>query len=547
MRFFVLFITVALLSQSAFAQSTNFTVIENRIKEFVSKAQWDEVMLAAPELITEEPARGEGFYYTALAFSKLGEAEKAREYLSHAEGLADANLKVKIESLKADINTTAKANQLSETVKNNGDAKNSAADYRKLWELNKSKVEYAMSAIELYVEQEDYPAALAILNDPVMSQDAEAKKLIARLNQTPKMKTLNGYNSAMKEGESKYNQGYYQSAISKFEEALSFISKDTKASSMRRKATEELAWQTAKNTHTIDSYKFYLSKYPLGVHKSEADDILQRSYLKIARDYVKSNDFNNAVDYYKTYQSAYANGPQITTVNKELCDLYFAEAQKTEKGKTSYNMSRSIELYGLARQCGDGRVDSKHLKALKRKQIRWGREDMFFWGWHADEKNLYGFMSGSLNNRKLGMYVAARAGEGDDVFESSDTYWETDNNNSLAESVSKDKKFTGTVYHPTLYATIGLTKKLVYPFWIYGGAGVAVRSELKEFINTGTGTERGKTELVKNKEAAYVAVNPEIGLQVQLAFLTIRYGVNKPITPLFTEQFVQHFGVAIKM
>jgi hypothetical protein len=58
---------------------------------------------------------------------------------------------------------------------------------------------------------------------------------------------------------------------------------------------------------------------------------LQLSYLAVARTYVKENNYDKAVFYYQTYQERYPFGPEIATVNKELCDFYVAEAQKAEK------------------------------------------------------------------------------------------------------------------------------------------------------------------------------------------------------------------------
>lgn len=525
------------------AQSLNFVKLETKINEYVARSQWDEVLINAPELITEEPTRGEGYYYTALAFSKLGELDKANEYLKEASTLADDKLKIRIETLQADIKKGSEVSKLSETISQSSGTKSSADDFRRLWELDKSRIEHALSAIELYVEKEDYPAALAILNDPVMTKDREARTLADKLNQTPKMKKLNGYNKAMQEGDNNFKKESYQAAIKKYEEALTFFPNDTKAGSAKRKATEELAWQQAGKDNTVESYKKYLAKYPLGTYKSNADDILQRGYLKFAREAVKENDFNKAVEYYKTYQSSYPKGPHISTVNEELCTLYYKEAKKKEKGKEAYDMTKALELYELAGKCGKNDVGKAHLRSLKRKETRWGRDDMHFFGWHASDKMMYGMMAGKLSNRKLAFYAAFRVGEGSDIFESSDAYWETDNENSLTESTEKNKTFNGKVYRPKAFATIGLTKKIVYPLWIYGGAGVAFQSELKEFVNNDTRT----TEKVKNKEASYVAVNPEAGLQLRLAFLTLRYGINKPLTPVFKEDFVQHFGVAIKL
>lgn len=537
---FYLFVALMFFSAFAFGQTTTFDTIQVKVNECVTKSQWDELLVTAPELITAAPTKPDGYFFTALAFSKLQENEKALEYLTMAEQLADESFKKKIADLKVEISNGTKASKIAATINKNGEDKNAADDYRKLWEIDKTKIEFALNAVELYVEQENYVAALEILNSPSIASDPQAKILITKINQKPKMIAFNGYNKAMKEGDEKFKQQAYQTAIDKFEEAMTFYAKDAKAGSYKRKAQEELAWQTASNLNSVESYKSYLAKYPLGKYKNNADDILQRAYLKFARDYVKEKKFAEAVNFYQVYQNSYPEGPHINTANKELCELYFAEAQRNEKLKQSYNMTLALEQYGLAKKCGINRVSSAHLKSLKRKEVRWSRDDMAFLGWHADETNLLGMMSGSLNNRKLGMYVALRVS--DDIWQTGDAYWETNNSNSLVGSPDKNKKHNGKSYDRVFFGTIGITKKITYPFWIYAGAGVCINSQVKEFEHNTT----GQIEYVKNKDLDYIAANPEIGLQVRLAFLTIRYGINKPITPLFKDQFMEHFGVGIK-
>ncbi len=538
---YYLFTVVMLFSLFSFSQTNTFDAIQVKVNKCITNSQWDELLVTAPELITAEPTKPDGYFYTALAFSKLQENEKAHEYLTIAEQFSDESFKTKIAALNVDITNASKAKKIIETIKKNGITKDAADDYKKLWEIDKTKIEFALNAVELYIEKDNYVAALEILKSTFLESDPQAKLLIAKINQKPKMIVLNGYNKAMKDGEDKFKQQAYQAAINKFDEALTFFAKDAKAESFKRKAQDELAWVVAGNINSIESYKNYLANYPLGKYNTNADDILQRSYLKFARDFVKENKFSEAVNYYQKYQFSYPKGPQINTVNKELCELYFAEAQRNEKVKQSSNMTLAIQQYGLAKECGINRVTNAHLKSLKRKEVRWARDDIYFFGWHADEINLIGIMSGSLKNRKLGMYMSLRLSV--DFFQDIDAYWETNNSNSLAESADKNKKYSGKSFNRTLLGTIGFTKKIVYPFWLYTGAGVSVNSQVKEFVHNNT----GKIEHVKNKDLDYIVANPEIGLQVRLGFLTIKYGINKPLTPLFTDQFMQHFGVGIKL
>src|SRR5690606_21017419 len=100
----IIFLLIAIISGNlAFAQSNTFSQIEDDINEQIKRGQWDEIQLLATDLLIEEPGRGEGYYYTAFSFYKLGQFQQAGEYLEQANTFADASLKKKIEQLKNDI------------------------------------------------------------------------------------------------------------------------------------------------------------------------------------------------------------------------------------------------------------------------------------------------------------------------------------------------------------------------------------------------------------------------------------------------------------
>jgi len=522
-----LFAAVMLFSAVAFGQTTAFDTIQIKVNDCVTKSQWDELLVTAPELITAEPTKADGYFYTALAFYKLQENDKALEYLAMAEQLSDEPFKTKIAALKVDIANGTKASKMAETINKNGEDKNAADEYRKLWEMDKTKIEFALNAVELYVEKENYVAALEILNAPSLASDPQARTLITKINQKPTMIALNGYNKAMKEGDEKFKQQSYQTAINKFDEAMTFYAKDAKAASYKRKAQEELAWQAADKINTVESYKSYLAKYPLGKYKSNADDILQRTYLRFARDYVKEKKFSEAVNYYQIYQTSYTNGPQINTVNKELCELYFAEAKKNEKVKQPYNMRLALEQYGLAKKCGINRVSSAHLKSLKRKEVRYGRDNRVFITYAYDSLCKYGVSWGTINNKAVGVYVTARANS--EAFTSGGSNGTVDNKGVVTggqfTNWGNDWRFKNEIKTGTAEVLIGLTKKITYPLWVYAGAGVSYNNQfwqMEIYDNLG---DYYDTDWVKNSEAGKLKPVFEAGMIVDLKGFNMRGGV----------------------
>lgn len=326
-------------------------------------------------------------------------------------------------------------------------------------------------------------------------------------------------------------------AVRNYTKALE-ITNDATVRTKLRNARDEQAFATTTQKNTIDSYEKYLSDFPSGLHKKEADRILQLSYLAVARTYVKENNYDKAVFYYQTYQERYPFGPEIATVNKELCDFYVAEAQKAEKIKKASSARRALELYARAEECGN-RTSQSHLKSLRRKATRWSRTDLVFVGWHADGDNPIGVMVGSLNNPQVGIYLSGRSNSG---FFKTASDWETDSQNSLQESVNQDKEFTGEIIPREIHINAGLTKRVVHPFYLFAGAGLTINDELRQFRSS-TGIYE---EYVVNKDAKYTSFNPEGGVYIWLGPVVLRYGINKPLHERYTGGLMHNFGLAIK-
>src|SRR5690606_6540051 len=125
-------------------------------------------------------------------------------------------------------------------------------DFKKIWEKDKTNIASALNAVEILIERKEFREALAILNDASLSKDAGAQNLISRLNQTPQMQKVNGYEDAMKQGNGHKNAKNFSSAIAKYDITLGFKPGDAQATLLKREAQDELAWASARKTHTIE-------------------------------------------------------------------------------------------------------------------------------------------------------------------------------------------------------------------------------------------------------------------------------------------------------
>lgn len=441
-------------------------------------------------------------------------------------------------------NTGTNAHNDLVTLKEKVDAKLKEADFNFKYELDKKRMTEATVYEQQQISEENartsaLRSASAAEMYELYKNSSDPEELNTFLSMFPNSPRVNDikFKKYVADGDLDMIAKRWTPAVENYTRALELKSDATVRSKLTR-ARDEQMYELTVQKNSLEGYENYLALFPSGIHKQGADKVLQKNYLRLARDYVTANNYNQAVYYYQAYQNRYPQGPEIQTVNTELCSYYVAEAKKAEKIRKVNSVKWALELYNNAAQCGMP-ASKSHIKALNQKVKRWSRSDVIFYGWHADEENLAGIMGGSLNNRKIGMYISARTGGG---FFKTAADWETDNKNSLTESIDKDKKFTGDIVPKVVHVNFGLTQKLIHPFWLYAGGGVTFNAELRKFVKTSGSNE----EYVANKDEKYTAFNPEGGLFLWLGPFVFRYGINKPLGK-YTGPVIQHFGVAFKM
>ena len=118
MRKILLSIVLLFSLSTCFSQTGGFDEIKNTIEQKVKLNLWDEVLIIAPDLITEDFSKGDGYYYTALAFQRLGDSENAKKYVQKAKPLANYDLSQKINQLELDMSSQIK---IQDAVKNAND------------------------------------------------------------------------------------------------------------------------------------------------------------------------------------------------------------------------------------------------------------------------------------------------------------------------------------------------------------------------------------------------------------------------------------------
>lgn len=510
----------------ALAQSSAFIGMENKIKDLVARGQWDEVILLAPDLMIEEPSRGEGYYYTAVGFYRLGQYEKASGYVAKAESLADDGLRKKIDLLKTSISTGRKAVDMEKQAlgeEQSGNNEKAADEWKRLWELDKSQVEYALNAVDLYIERKDYVAALQILNDPVLEKDAGARQLIARLNQTPKMRRINEYKEAMARGQASFNHEDYEGAIRRFDEALELFAGDTDAGQFKRKAQDELAWKQTVNTNTIQAFENYIAGNTLKQHKNEAVATIQRALIYHGESYAREDNIGQMEYYLNKYLKEYASGADAGKAKSILCSTYYRNGQKLAGVKNAYSQEKAIGYFKNIRSlCPSDYAIAKNLKTATRKLTRYRRPDRGYLAYLYDSLMPIGLSIGSVNNRKIGVYLSANMNS---QFATKEAYYTVDNSGKLEGNVYDDIRFNNEKRTGQAEIIVGLTKKITYPLWIYAGGGISMRKEWWEMDTYSDNGTYYETEWVKNTDETGNSAIADAGVIIDLSGLHLRGGV----------------------
>ena len=336
-----------LLGSSSMAQTVKFQELEDQILLHYLEGQYQEMLELAPRLLEEEPWRGEGHYYAAVASIELKEYQKAREYLSLAEKQADADLREDIGSLRESIPHRENQDQLmvsAEKMLAEGNKAEAAARFQEAWERYKYNGEAAQMAVDLYLELRKYDEALLILEDEVFEGDPATEEYLARINDIPQVKQDKAFREALVESSWDLAFGYHSDALGSVDRALAIRPKDPEALELKKEILDHMAWEEAENINTVASYRNYLGRKDNRLHREEAE-----AQLETARQALRSSRPNKAYLSY-VYDTIAPIGVSFGSINTRSVGVYISanvNNQLLEGGvETSVEPGEEIPAYG---------------------------------------------------------------------------------------------------------------------------------------------------------------------------------------------------------
>jgi hypothetical protein len=243
------------------------------------------------------------------------------------------------------------------------------------------------------------------------------------------------------------------SAANNFKQVVAFRS-SPEAISKLRQAQDEAAYASAVQASKPESFRSYLQTYPQGLWKKAAEKFLLIHYMEAAGRSLDAHHSGEVKAYLQELR-----GFQSSEYWKHFKDDYYKlvlrEAQFLSSGSKKQRMANigpAISYYEELNE-GSGSSYAGKLRTLKWKNKEWNRPGMGYFGFHSDATfDEVGVVFGVDKNRGIGLNVSLRAGL--PAF-------------SAGDFAHKGKD------HVKGILNMNFTKKVIYPLWIYAGAGYA--------------------------------------------------------------------------
>ncbi len=534
-------LTLLLLLQLSFsfAQTNRFDDLKQNIEKKIKSNLWDDVLLMATDLIIEDATKGDGYYFTALAFYKLGDESNTNKYIAKAKSLADESLLAKIKVLEQTRSSVAEVQTL---VKNAIDfelsknKKASANTWYQAWQYDKYKIEYALNAVSHFIDLKDYEMALKVLNQPEVYQDQMAKELIKKINNTPTMISLNGYHNSIAEGDDKLRNKKFEQAKIAFEEALKFKPYDQYATSKKNDVIEEIEWEKASNSNYVEDSEKYADRYPNGKYINRANDRIKLSYISIAKTAFKEANESQIVEFHNRYLKRFPTDNGVQKIRDLLLDYYYSNGLNRFSNKDWENAKSKFQAFLNIKNTGEQAGKCRQL--IRRCEWKINQRSASFLMYTYDSQSPIGVSIGDINKNRTGYYLNLKMNP--EIYKRIGVLYKIDDagNHDRPGSVIR----TGEVERANISLSGGVTFKIIYPLWGYFGGGVGyypVYEKANTYYSSGKFWEE---DWLRNTDKSKFEIFPEAGVKLKLSnTLVLKYGI------MYRNDMIHQFGLGFQL
>ena len=342
--------------------------------------------------------------------------------------------------------------QALELFLRNNKSENLRQEAQKLIELEKERIRYEnlvaegmdqMSRNLHSAARDSFLEAAKIKSDPWLQQQIHSAK-------------ANTASVAFSKGLKEFYLEDYAGSIKSFQTAME-NDPNSEVQQKLQEAKEEFTFQQALARQDPGQMKVYLKTYPKGNKRYLAEIFLFEKYIALTKSSLSKKNYSEtevhleelvslkSLEHWPVYSPAYY-------------ELVLQQARQLTEGKRSLrkaNIGLAIAHYQeLDADSGEGY--KSRLAFLKWRQKEWNRPDMLYFVYKTDpEFNDIGFELGSHDNSGLGLGINVQFSK--QLF--------TGDASSEFELMDLD--------HLKGLANLTITKKVLYPLWLYAGGGYA--------------------------------------------------------------------------
>lgn len=336
------------------------------------------------------------------------------------------------------------------------------------------------------------------------------------------------YEKNLKSGNEMFENSSFLSALQYFKNAQK--AKDTyEIREKIRVAEEEITWRGAVSGNSISSFKKYLEKYPFGKYKKQCrDSLCIKYYFRINSLISKRNITPKEKD--KLFESA------KNDYTKYLCTYCCPE--NTTTGNLKHTSNR---LSYYSKNGNISAISSQQLKELKRKFWNYSYNDRFYYSFYTrldNSQNLSGISMFKLKNRNVGYYLNFAANSF--FYEPKQTISTFQNDGLYTLQYNKQSKVSSSSF------TVGLTKKVYRPLFLYFGLGANFNSIAKSY--SVTDSLQNENQLWLTNSDNNWQLNSELGFIVDLGgAVAVQVGIRIPVYNGNSNSLLKHEKVSYSL
>jgi hypothetical protein len=237
---------------------------------------------------------------------------------------------------------------------------------------------------------------------------------------------------------------------------------------------EDLNWNHAVEINSKNVYDKYIADYPTGRYVNQAKEKNLRKKNEEETILYNNAVASNFLTDYEKYIEKYPNGRYAHKVNKVLKESYLTLGDK-EYNEKEYGKARTYYTEFINRFSDDKlaeEIESKLLK-INRKMLR---KDAGYFLYAFDMESEFGLNAGGVMIDGFGYYFNCKLDVDYLLISSESIYSLSELDNMYSDPISLNEKRDANVS-----VSVGVTYKILYPLWVYGGTGVGYYHEYEKY------------------------------------------------------------------